>query len=175
MHVFFERIEWQKALAVDEIFFRSAAADPLAQIEQRDILLLAPTPGAEDRARFKQKQMEDTMAINSDPAAQAVKTPETKRVTKEELLAKAYKPAEDAMKLHPFYKGKLETSPKCCIRDFDDFAIWYTPGVAEVCKDIHKNPEKVYEHTNKGNTVVVVTDGTRVLAWVISAPRPVCR
>ena len=88
---------------------------------------------------------------------------EAKKVTKEELLAKAYKPAEDAMKLHPYFKGKLETSPKCCIRDFDDFAIWYTPGVAEVCKDIFKNPERVYDHTNKGNTVAVVSDGTRVL------------
>ena len=88
---------------------------------------------------------------------------EEKKMTKEELLAKAYQPAQDAMKLHPFFKGKLETSPKCCIRDFDDFAIWYTPGVAEVCKDIFKNPEKVFEHTNKGNMVAVVSDGTRVL------------
>jgi malate dehydrogenase (oxaloacetate-decarboxylating) len=85
------------------------------------------------------------------------------KMTKEELLARAYKPAKDAMKLHPFYRGKLETCPKCCIRDFDDFAIWYTPGVAEVCKDIFKTPEKVYTHTNKGNTVAVVSDGTRVL------------
>ncbi len=103
------------------------------------------------------------MAINSDPAGPAVQSSEPQKMTKEQLLAKAYKPAEDAMKLHPFYQGKLETSPKCCIRDFDDFAIWYTPGVAEVCKDIHKHPEKVYEHTNKGNTVAVVTDGTRIL------------
>ena len=103
------------------------------------------------------------MAIDSNPAAKSDKAPEPKRMTKEELLAKAYKPAEDAMKLHPFFTGKLETSPKCCIRDFDDFAIWYTPGVAEVCKDIYKNPEKVFQHTNKGNTVAVVTDGTRVL------------
>jgi malate dehydrogenase (oxaloacetate-decarboxylating) len=103
------------------------------------------------------------MAIDSSPATKSEKEPELKRMTKEELLAKAYKPAEDAMKLHPFFTGKLETSPKCCIRDFDDFAIWYTPGVAEVCKDIYKNPEKVFQHTNKGNTVAVVTDGTRVL------------
>ena len=103
------------------------------------------------------------MGNNLDPASQSAKPSEPRKMTKEELLAKAYKPAEDAMKLHPFYKGKLETSPKCCIRDFDDFAIWYTPGVAEVCKDIHKNPGKVFEHTNKGNTVAVVSDGTRVL------------
>ncbi len=83
--------------------------------------------------------------------------------TKEELLAKAKKPAQDAMILHPFYKGKTEIIPKVCIRDFDDFAIWYTPGVAEPCRDIAKNPEKVWEHTSKGNTIAVVSDGTRVL------------
>jgi malate dehydrogenase (oxaloacetate-decarboxylating) len=86
-----------------------------------------------------------------------------KKINVDELLAKAKQPALDAMKLHPFYKGKLAVTPKCRIRDFDDFAIWYTPGVAEPCKDIHKNPEKVFEHTNKGNFVAVVTDGTRVL------------
>ena len=101
--------------------------------------------------------------MDKDPATKSGQASEPERMTKEELLAKAYKPAQDAAKLHPFYRGKLETSPKCCIRDFDDFAIWYTPGVAEVCKDIFKNPEKVYEHTNKGNMVAVVSDGTRVL------------
>jgi malate dehydrogenase (oxaloacetate-decarboxylating) len=85
------------------------------------------------------------------------------KVSKEELLKKANKPAEDSMKLHPFYKGKVEIVPKCCIRDINDFAIWYTPGVAAVCKDIQAHPEKVYEHTNKGNMVAVVSDGTRVL------------
>jgi len=97
------------------------------------------------------------------PAKTPTKQPETKKVTKEELLAKAHKPAQDAMKLHPFFLGKIEVSPKCCVRDFDDFAIWYTPGVAEVCKDIQKNPARVFEHTNKGNTIAVVSDGTRVL------------
>ena len=85
------------------------------------------------------------------------------KLSKEELLAKAYKPAEDAMKLHPFYRGKIKVLPKCAIRNVDDFAIWYTPGVAEPCKDIHKNPETVFEHTNKANMVAVITDGTRVL------------
>ncbi len=85
------------------------------------------------------------------------------RITKEELLAKARKPAEDAMKLHPFYRGKMQTMPKCVVRDFNDFAIWYTPGVAEPCRAIQKDKEKVYEYTNKWNTVAVVSDGTRVL------------
>jgi malate dehydrogenase (oxaloacetate-decarboxylating) len=85
------------------------------------------------------------------------------KVTKEELLAQAKKPAEDAMKMHPFYRGKIEIVPKCTIRDVKDFAIWYTPGVAEPCRDIEKNPDAVFLHTNKANMVGIVTDGTRVL------------
>ena len=84
-------------------------------------------------------------------------------VSKDELLAKAQKPSQDAMRLHPFYRGKVQTAPKCAIRGVDDFAIWYTPGVAAPCRAIEANPELVYEHTNKGNTVAVVSDGTRVL------------
>ncbi len=85
------------------------------------------------------------------------------KVTKEELLAKAKKPAADAMKMHPYYKGKIEIVPKCVIRDINDFSIWYTPGVAEPCREIERNPEAVFEMTNKGNMVGIVTDGTRVL------------
>ena len=84
-------------------------------------------------------------------------------LTKEELLAKAKKPAEDAMRLHPFYRGKIQIAAKCVIRGIDDFAIWYTPGVAAPCRAIHEDEELVYEYTNKGNTVAVVSDGTRVL------------
>ncbi|HTW91032.1 MAG TPA: NADP-dependent malic enzyme [bacterium] len=81
----------------------------------------------------------------------------------DQLVAKARKPAADAMLLHPFYKGKYQVVPKCCIRDFNDFAIWYTPGVAAPCKDIQAHPEKSFEHTNRANTICVLTDGTRVL------------
>ncbi len=83
--------------------------------------------------------------------------------TVEELLKKAEKPGRDAMRLHPFYQGKIETVPKCCIRDFDDFGIWYSPGVAQPCLDIQQHPERVFDHTNKANFIAVVTDGTRVL------------
>ncbi len=86
-----------------------------------------------------------------------------KKITKEELLKKAKEPAKKAMKWHPFYKGKIEVSPKVQIKSFDDFGVWYTPGVAKPCEDIHKNPEMVYEHTNKWNNVAVVSDGSRVL------------
>ena len=88
---------------------------------------------------------------------------EKPRVNVEELLAKAKKPSADAMLLHPFYRGKIETTLKCTVRDFNDFAIWYTPGVAAPCRAIQANPELAYEYTNKWNTVAVVSDGTRVL------------
>ena len=85
------------------------------------------------------------------------------KVSVEELLAKANKPSGDAMKLHPFYRGKVETTLKCCVRDFNDFAIWYTPGVAAVCRAIKENKEKAYDYTSKWNTVAIVSDGSRVL------------
>ncbi len=96
--------------------------------------------------------------ISVNENARPSQTPET-----EELLAKARQPSEDALRLHPFYRGKIETIPKACIRDLDDFAIWYTPGVAASCRAIEADPELIYEHTNKWNTVAVISDGTRVL------------
>jgi len=86
-----------------------------------------------------------------------------KEVTKEELLEKAKKPAEDAMKLHAFYRGKMQTVPKCEVRDYNDFAIYYTPGVAQPCRVIQADESRMSEFTNRWNTVAVVTDGTRVL------------
>jgi malate dehydrogenase (oxaloacetate-decarboxylating) len=88
---------------------------------------------------------------------------ESRAVSVDELLAKAKKPSADALLLHPFYRGKIETVLKCAVRDFRDFAIWYTPGVAAPCRAIAEEPEKVYDYTNKWNTVAVVSDGTRVL------------
>jgi len=87
----------------------------------------------------------------------------SEKVTREELLAKARKPAEDAMKLHAFYRGKMQTVPKCQVRDFNDFAIYYTPGVAEPCRAIQADEGRFSELANRWNTVAVVTDGSRVL------------
>lgn len=83
--------------------------------------------------------------------------------SREELLAKARRPAEDSMRLHPFYKGKIQVMPKCAIRTLADFAIWYTPGVAAPCTAIQRQPELVYDYTNKANSVAIISDGTRVL------------
>ncbi|MBN1934944.1 MAG: NADP-dependent malic enzyme, partial [Anaerolineae bacterium] len=84
-------------------------------------------------------------------------------LSKEELLAKAKKPSADAMRAHPFYKGKVQIAPKVPVRDVQDFSIWYTPGVAAPCRDIAANPAMSWEHTNRANTIAVVSDGTRVL------------
>jgi malate dehydrogenase (oxaloacetate-decarboxylating) len=81
----------------------------------------------------------------------------------QKLLRSAEKPAKLARKLHTLYRGKIEMVPKCRIKDFNDFAIWYTPGVAVVCKDIEANKELAYEYTNKWNSIAIVTDGSRVL------------
>jgi len=85
------------------------------------------------------------------------------KINVKKLLTAAQKPSQLARKMHPFYRGKIEVVPKCRIKDFNDFSVWYSPGVAAVCTDINKNPELVYEYTNKWNSVAVVSDGTRVL------------
>ncbi|MHB1357734.1 MAG: NAD(P)-dependent malic enzyme [Anaerolineae bacterium] len=91
--------------------------------------------------------------------------------SKDERLAKANQPAVEAMRLHPFYHGKIQTVAKCAIRGLDDFAIWYTPGVAAPCKAIEANPELSFEYTNRANSVAIVTDGTRVLGLGDIGPR----
>jgi malate dehydrogenase (oxaloacetate-decarboxylating) len=87
----------------------------------------------------------------------------SKKLTAEELLEKAKKPAKLSLAYHPFYEGKVQVMPKCPIRGPYDFAIWYTPGVAASCKVIKDDPEQVFRHTSRWNYVAVVTDGTRVL------------
>ncbi len=88
---------------------------------------------------------------------------EAKKTTVEELLAKARRPAQIAPSLHRFYEGKMQVMPKCAINDPNDFAVWYTPGVAAPCREIQANPDKSFELTNRWNSIAVVTDGTRVL------------
>lgn len=70
---------------------------------------------------------------------------------------------EEALKLHRDNKGKLEMKSKVSIKDKEALSLAYTPGVAEPCKEIHKNIDTVYEYTSKGNMVAIVSDGTAVL------------
>lgn len=89
----------------------------------------------------------------------------------DDLLANAQQPALEAPRLHGLYKGKIQIMPKCAIRGLQDFAIWYTPGVAEPCREIAKDPDMVFEYTNRGNSIAIVTDGTRVLGLGDIGPR----
>jgi malate dehydrogenase (oxaloacetate-decarboxylating) len=70
---------------------------------------------------------------------------------------------EDALKLHYDNKGKIEIFSKVAVTDRESLSLAYTPGVAEPCKEIHANPETIYDYTAKGNMVAVVSDGTAVL------------
>lgn len=83
--------------------------------------------------------------------------------SEDELLKRAELPKQLARYYHRFYKGKIEISSKVPIRNYDDFALWYTPGVAEPCLEIKDDEDAAFEYTNRGNTVAVVTDGTRIL------------
>ena len=78
-------------------------------------------------------------------------------------VVEASQPAAEALRLHRFYRGKVQVLPKCPIRGLKDFSVWYTPGVAAVCQAIAADPELSYEHTNRANTVAIVSDGTRIL------------
>ncbi len=80
-----------------------------------------------------------------------------------DLLEKAKQPATYAMRGHAFYHGKMATLPKCPVRGMEDFSIWYSPGVAAPCQAIAESPNKVYDLTNLGNTIAVISDGSRVL------------
>ena len=69
----------------------------------------------------------------------------------------------DALKLHRENQGKIEVKSKVQLKDARDLSLAYTPGVAEPCKEINKNPDSVYEYTSRGRLVAVVTDGSAVL------------
>ncbi|MBA4535583.1 NAD-dependent malic enzyme [Bacillus aquiflavi] len=69
----------------------------------------------------------------------------------------------EALQIHSSYQGKLETVSKIKVNNLKDLSLVYSPGVAEPCKEIYVEKEKIYEHTMKGNTVAVVTNGTAVL------------
>ena len=70
---------------------------------------------------------------------------------------------EKALALHKEHHGKMEINVKVLMETMEDLSMAYTPGVAQPCREIHNNPETVYDYTWKGNSVAVVSDGTAVL------------
>jgi malate dehydrogenase (oxaloacetate-decarboxylating) len=71
--------------------------------------------------------------------------------------------AKEALRLHALYRGAMQVFPKVPITSLGDLAVWYTPGVAAPSMAIAADPERSFEYTNRGNSVAIVTDGTRVL------------
>ena len=69
---------------------------------------------------------------------------------------------EQALEMHEKWNGKIETTAKSHVNSREDLAIAYTPGVAEPCKVIAKDPDAAYKYTMKANTIAVVSDGS---AW----------
>ena len=70
---------------------------------------------------------------------------------------------QESIRLHQKLKGKIQIQAKFKVKDKHDLALVYTPGVAQVSRDIAKDPQKAYELTIKGNSIAVVSDGSAVL------------
>ncbi|OPX76971.1 MAG: bifunctional malic enzyme oxidoreductase/phosphotransacetylase [Methanosaeta sp. PtaB.Bin039] len=70
---------------------------------------------------------------------------------------------EEALEFHRVAQGKIAIHSKVPCSTKKDLSLAYTPGVAEPCLEIEKDPDQVYQYTSKGNLVAVVTDGTAVL------------
>lgn len=70
---------------------------------------------------------------------------------------------EKSLLLHKKHHGKMEINVKVPMNTMEDLSMAYTPGVAQPCREIHKNPRTAYDYTWKGNSVAVVSDGTAVL------------
>lgn len=70
---------------------------------------------------------------------------------------------QKALKLHSDHQGKIEVKSKVRVRNREELSLAYSPGVAEPCREIEKNPEKIYQYTARGNQVAVVSSGTAVL------------
>ncbi|MFZ5353610.1 MAG: NAD(P)-dependent malic enzyme [Bacillota bacterium] len=70
---------------------------------------------------------------------------------------------DESLKFHEMKKGKLEVISRVEVNTSQDMSLAYTPGVAQPCLEIQKNPELAYTYTRKWNTIAVISDGTAVL------------
>ena len=69
----------------------------------------------------------------------------------------------ECLKIHKKYKGKVEMISRVPLNTREDMSTYYSPGVAQPCLEIEKNPELAYDYTWKGRTIAVVSDGSAVL------------
>ena len=71
--------------------------------------------------------------------------------------------SEKSLKFHEEHQGKIEVTSKVDVKNREDLSLAYTPGVAEPCRKIHEEKNRVYQYTTKGNMVAIITDGSAVL------------
>ena len=71
--------------------------------------------------------------------------------------------ASESKRLHEIWRGKIEITPRVSVSNDDDLSLAYTPGVAQPCLEIQKDPEMSFELTRRWNTCAVITDGSAVL------------
>ena len=71
--------------------------------------------------------------------------------------------AKESLRLHGEWKGKIEMVTRVPVKTKDDLSLAYTPGVAQPCLEIQKDPTKSYELTRRWNMAAVITDGSAVL------------
>jgi malate dehydrogenase (oxaloacetate-decarboxylating) len=83
--------------------------------------------------------------------------------TRPDLIGKARRYGEEALRLHRLHQGKIEMLPKVSVAGEDAFSLWYTPGVARPCLEIRDHPAQSFELTNRANSVAILTNGSRVL------------
>jgi len=70
---------------------------------------------------------------------------------------------KQSLALHKRLEGKIETAIKIDIETKEDLSLLYSPGVAQPCIEISKDPSTVYDYTLKGNTIAIVSDGSAIL------------
>lgn len=70
---------------------------------------------------------------------------------------------KNSKKYHKFFRGKISTELKVPVETLDDFSTWYTPGVAGPCREIAEDQKRVFDYTNRSNSIAVISDGSRVL------------
>jgi len=80
---------------------------------------------------------------------------------------------EEALNYRKKYRGVIGIKSKIPIKDESILSLVYTPGVAEPCKEIYKDPKKSFDYTCRGNTVAIITDGSAVLGLGNLGPKPV--
>ena len=71
--------------------------------------------------------------------------------------------AKESLRLHQEWRGKIEVVATVPVESRDDLSLAYTPGVAQPCLEIQRNPDKSYELTRRHNLCAVITDGSAVL------------